>query len=272
MENLYFVEHFVKDKAGWESSMGKRVEIMGAEDMTIDKAMKQDEWGGHEVLFTVHNTEGTLTCCLWKTSSTMPLSEFQEFIDKFTGAFTTNKVYVVEGGLGLNLKKLDFRGYLRDFINTAQGRNSPGFLDASMLWMCHHHVTDASKWDGVSERLIKTINEKCTTPSDCKTLFNPGCGSPLTLFFSGGSDAVCFEATPAGYKMEDLQKDVDEWTNGSAINTLYPINDGESLNVMNLSLDHWCQDAFAWAKQSQEVTTKAVHATVTSETIPIASQ
>lgn len=171
MENLYFVEHFVKDKAGWvrcvmvslflhialvlmfvsslilfcnilhsshkESSMGKRVEIMGAEDMTIDKAMKQDEWGGHEVLFTVHNTEGTLTCCLWKTSSTMPLSEFQEFIDKFTGAFTTNKVYVVEGGLGLNLKKLDFRGYLRDFINTAQGRNSPGFLDASMLWMCH---------------------------------------------------------------------------------------------------------------------------------------
>lgn len=134
------------------------------------------------------------------------------------------------------------------------------------------HVTDASKWDGVSERLIKTINEKCTTPSDCKTLFNPGCGSPLTLFFSGGSDAVCFEATPAGYKMEDLQKDVDEWTNGSAINTLYPINDGESLNVMNLSLDHWCQDAFAWAKQSQEVTTKAVHATVTSETIPIASQ
>lgn len=72
--------------------------------------------------------------------------------------------------------------------------------------------------------------------------------------------------------MEDLQKDVDEWTNGSAINTLYPINDGESLNVMNLSLDHWCQDVFAWAKQSQEVTTKAVHATVTSETIPIASQ
>ena len=55
------------------------------------------------------------------------------------------KVYSVKEALGH--KNLDSRGYMRDMINAAQGRESPGYLDKSMFWMTHHKITDMEGWD-----------------------------------------------------------------------------------------------------------------------------
>ena len=40
---------------------------------------------------------------------------------------------------------------MRDMINAAQGRESPGYLDRPMFWMTHHKITDKKGWEKVME-------------------------------------------------------------------------------------------------------------------------
>eukprot|EP00804_Cyclotella_cryptica_P005577 CCRYP_003065-RB/>CCRYP_003065-RB protein AED:0.09 eAED:0.09 QI:73/0.66/0.75/1/0.66/0.5/4/73/266 len=259
----FFVEHSVKDKEKWF------MQLYAEEGMTVDKALQHPDWEGNECLLTCSSVDGDWTCCLWKAPN-KTLQEFQGFIDRFTGDAVTNKTYVVEGGFGL--KHLNTRGYIRDLINASQGRSSPGFLDGDKFWMVHHKITDREAWNNdFTFGIAKTINDKCATPSDCKMLFDKGCGAALTLFLSDNT-SVCFESTPKDMTKEEFQKVCDKFTKGTAVNTLWLINDEQSVNVMNLSLDTWNQETFAWGNAQN--TSKVVDSIGTEmpEGVNVASQ
>ncbi len=172
--------------------------------MTVDKARSYPEWEGNECVLTFPTSDGKMTICLWKMASGTSKDEFQAFIDRFCCGYATNKVFEVDQALGI--KKLDVRGYLSDFINAAQGRNSPGYLDAPTLWMCHHNILDRQDWEkDMNTRITDQINKTCTTPSDCQTIFPAGYRCCLSLFFTS-SNMVCFDSTPEGFTKEDVQK------------------------------------------------------------------
>ena len=91
-------------------------------------------------------------------------STLSEFIDRFTsGSGATNKVYPVTGSFGL--KNLNFRGYIRDFIRSAQKGETVPYLDRPKLWMCHHQITDKKGWAEVMEGMWKCRPYKYNTPS-----------------------------------------------------------------------------------------------------------
>jgi hypothetical protein len=172
--------------------------------MTVDKARSYPEFEGNECILTIPTCDGKLIMCLWKMPSGTSKDEFQAFIDRFFGDHATNKVFEVEQALGI--KKLDVRGYFRDGINAAQNRESPGYLDASTLWMIHHHIIDRKVWEtDMNARIADQINKTCTTPSDCQTIFPVGHGCCLTLFFTS-NDIVCFDSAPEGFTQEDVRK------------------------------------------------------------------
>ena len=172
--------------------------------MTVDKARSYPDWEGNECLLTIPTKDGKITVCLWKMLSGTSKDEFQAFIDRFCCGYATNKVFEVEQALGI--KNLDMRGYMRDFINTSQGRLSGGYLDASKLWMTHHHILDRQGWEkDVNARTADQINNTCTTPSDCQTIFPAGHSCCLTLFFTS-NDVVCFDSTHEGFTKDDVQK------------------------------------------------------------------
>jgi len=111
-------------------------------------------------------------------------------------------VFQVEQALGI--KNLDARGYFSDFINAAQGRQSPGYLDAPKVWMFHHEILDREGFSDWIASIADKINKTCTTPSDCQTVFPAGHTCCLTLFFTG-NDMVCFDSAPEGFK-EDVRR------------------------------------------------------------------
>ena len=174
----------------------------GANDMTVDKARAYPEWEGNECLLTIPTSDGKMCICLWKMSSGTSKDEFQAFIDRFVCGYANNKVFQVEQAMGL--QNLDVRGYFSDFINTAQGRQSPGYLDAPTVWMVHHHIIDRQGFSGLNASIADKIN-KCSTPSDCQTIFPVGHKCCLTLFFTG-NDMVCFDTTPEGFSQTDVRK------------------------------------------------------------------
>ncbi len=175
----------------------------GAEDMTVDKARSYPEWEGNECVLTIPASDGKMTLCLWKVPSGTSKDEFQAFIDRFICGHANNKVFQVEQALGV--KNLDVRGYLSDFINAAQGRESPGYLDAPTLWMTHHHIIDSQGFSDLNASIADKINKTCTTPSDCQKVFPAGQKCCLTLFFTG-NDMVCFGSAPEGFTHDDVRK------------------------------------------------------------------
>ena len=92
---------------------------------------------------------------------------------------------------------------MRDFINMAQGKTSPGYLDAPMLWFVHHHITDPEGWKSeVTGGMADTISKKCNNPSDVKAmLFEKGYGVALSLIL-GENDACCLWSAPEGTTKE----------------------------------------------------------------------
>lgn len=171
--------------------------------MTVDKARAYPEWEGKECVLTIPTSDGKMTICLWKMPSGTSKDEFQAFIDRFVCGYANNKVFQVEEALGT--QKLDVRGYFGDFINAAQGRQSPGYLDAPTLWMIHHHIIDHQGYLAWKASIADKINKTCTTPSDCQTIFPAGRKCCLTLFFTG-NDMVCFDSTPEGLTPEVVRK------------------------------------------------------------------
>jgi hypothetical protein len=167
--------------------------------MTVDKAKAYPEWEGNECLMTIPSNDGMMTICLWKMPHGTTIDEFQMFIDRFCCGYATNKVFEVEQTFGI--KNLDVRGYFRDFINAAQGRQSPGYLDDTNLWMVHHHFDNRQAWE---KDVADQINNTCNTPSDCQSIFKVE-KCCLTLFFTN-NDAVGFNSFPEGFTMEDAQK------------------------------------------------------------------
>ena len=214
--------------------MNKWKELLGADDMNVDKGVQYPEWEGNECLLTCPTTNG-MTFCLWRTPNYATIQEFQgayivplcrvffrfysslpnnqitiyffhgpiEFIDRFTGDISANKCYAVDEAIGI--KKLDFRGYVRDFINVAQGRTATGYLDAPMLWLEHHHITGPENWKTFTREIVDYINKKCNTPSDCINMFTKGYACPLTLSL-GEMDAVCLGSSPAATTKEEYQQ------------------------------------------------------------------
>lgn len=114
------------------------MEFYGSEELTIDKCLERPKAEGNEPFMACHSVAGDMTCCLWKAPN-MNLAEFNAFIDRYTGNSVINKTYAIDFGFGL--KQLTSRGYLRDLLNAANGRPSPGFLDGDSLWLCHRECT-----------------------------------------------------------------------------------------------------------------------------------
>ncbi|KAL7488570.1 hypothetical protein ACHAW6_014175 [Cyclotella cf. meneghiniana] len=205
-----FVKHSVKDKEGWAGFFAQFTKLYADKGMTIDKALQNPDWEGNRCLLTFNSADGDGTCCLWKAPK-KSLQEFQNFIDHFTGDAVTNKSYVMEGGC--RLKQLMAHGYIRDLINASQDRSTPGLLHGDKFWM--------------------TINNNCTIPSDCKMIFEKGCGSAMTLLLSDDA-SDCFECTPKDMMKEEFQNICDKFTKVTAVNTIWLINDEQSCNVINL--------------------------------------
>ena len=107
-KNLFLVEHVIKDQEGWVSLLysffigllcSKKlmrhsffdtkwwktqarfisdwIEVLGAEDMTVDKGMQYPEWEGNECLLSCPDTNGLMTFCLWNAKGYMTSTEFQ---------------------------------------------------------------------------------------------------------------------------------------------------------------------------------------------------
>lgn len=256
----FFVEHFVQDKKGWDGWMANWFDIYGAEDMTVDKAKAYPEWEGNECLMTIPSNDGMMTICLWKMPHGTTIDEFQMFTDRFCCGYATNKVFEVEQTFGI--KNLDVRGYFRDFINAAQGRLSPGYLDDTNLWMVHHHFDNRQAWE---KDVADQINKTCNTPSDCQSIFKVE-KCCLTLFFTN-NDAVGFNSFPEGFTMEDAQKAKTHVTKGLAKTDIYLLDPDNGINAFQLSEDNWSQDALTWAEGY--VKTLPVDAATATMTTPI---
>ena len=133
--------------------------------------MQLSRWEGNECLLKCSDVTGMMAVCLWKRPDHATIHDFQgtficrlmlcqyatnkaqgslgilriDSMDRFTGGTCTNKVYAVKEAFGAS--KLTTRGFMQDFINSAQGRGGAGFHDRSMLWLIHHHVTDTKGWE-----------------------------------------------------------------------------------------------------------------------------
>ena len=172
--------------------------------MTVDKLRAYPEWEGNECVLTIPTSDGKMTVCLWKMPGGTSKDEFQAFIDRFVCGYANNKVFQVKEAMGV--QNLDAREYLSDFINAAQGRQSPGYLDAPMLWMTHHHIVDRQGFSDLNASIADKINKTCTTPSDCQSIFPAGTFKCcLSLFFTS-NDMVCFDSTPEGFTQDDVRK------------------------------------------------------------------
>ena len=171
--------------------------------MTVDKARAYPEWEGNECVLTIPTSDGKMTICLWKMSNGTSKDEFQAFIDRFSCGYANNKVFQVEQSMGA--QNLNSRAFLSDLINASQGRQSPGYLDAPMLWMTHHHIIDRQGFSDLNASIADKINKTCTTPSDCQNIFPAGHKCCLTLFFTG-NDMVCLDSTPEGFTQEAVRK------------------------------------------------------------------
>mmetsp|Transcript_18916 Transcript_18916/g.28531 ORF Transcript_18916/g.28531 Transcript_18916/m.28531 type:complete len:273 (+) Transcript_18916:91-909(+) len=266
MENCtyFFVEHVVTDKQGWDKWRNSWQDIFGAEDMTVDKARSYPEWEGNECVLAIPTSDDKMTICLWKMRSGTSKDEFQAFIDRFACGYANNKVFQVEQALGI--RKLDARGYFSDLINAAQGRHSPGYLDAPKVWLTHHCILDREGFSALNASIADKINKTCTTPSDCQTIFPAGHKCCLTLFFTG-NDMVCFESTPEGVTYDDVKKAEDEFTRGMSRNYVYEMDTAKGLNAFHLSEDNWSQDAMTWANAT--VKTAPVDSTTATMTTSI---
>jgi hypothetical protein len=146
----------------------------------------------------------------------------------------------------MGLKRLDFREYLREAINMAQGRGAVGFRDAGALWYVHHHITDRKAWDDhVTSKIINTST--LATPSETQGLFEKGYGCAMTCFL-GEKDAMCLWSTPTDATKEDYQGVVNRFTNGGSINSVHKIDTANSAGLTNISKDQWAQDMHSFAK------------------------
>jgi len=241
---LYLAEHFVTDAAGWGEWFKGFFEIIGAPDMTIDKAMTLDMWGGHECLATLNG--GAMSVCVWKCNDDVDIGTFQTFVDSFTQGLATNKVYAVDAAMGLD--RLTFREYLRETINMAQGRGSVGFLDGPALWYVHHAITDGEAWNNNTGAIIAS---KPTTPSDMQGSFEKGYGGSMTCFL-GEKDACCLWSAPKDATKEEYKAVVDRFTQGAAANTPYLIDPTSSVGMANISMDAWSQAMFAFVKNAEK--------------------
>mmetsp|Transcript_17787 Transcript_17787/g.26985 ORF Transcript_17787/g.26985 Transcript_17787/m.26985 type:complete len:273 (-) Transcript_17787:188-1006(-) len=266
MENCtyFFVEHDVTDRQGWDKLRTSWYDIFGAEDMTVDKARSYPEWEGNECVLSIPTIDDKMAMALWKMRSGTSKDEFQAFIDRFVCGYANNKVFQVEHAIGI--RKLDARGFFSDLINAAQGRQSPGYLDAPKVWLTHHCILDREGFSALNASIADKINKICTTPSDCQTIFPAGHKCCLTLFFTG-NDMVCFESTPEGVTYDDVRKAEDEFTRGMSRNYVYQMDTAKGINAFHLSEDNWSQDAMTWANAT--VKTAPVDSTTATMTTPV---
>lgn len=245
MSNLYLVEHFIKDRAGWDKFFAEFFELLGDKDMTIDKAMALPVWGGNEALASLSGgPDSDFHVCIWKCPSTVDMAAFQTFIDGFTQGYATNMCYAIEAGMGL--QRLTFREYCRECINMAQGRGTVGFRDADALWYVHHHIADKEAWNNVTAGIVDA-GSKLATPSEMQGNFEKGYGGAMTCFL-GEKDAMCLWSAPKDATQEEYKAVVDRFTNGTANNAPHRIEPSMSSGLANISCDQWSQDMHAFSK------------------------
>ena len=126
---LFYVEHRVTNKQGWDAINSNYFKIMAAEDMTIDKGdfhnlcctssslhspslsnqiptvglkhpdLEGDNWG----ILSCSDMTGTFAVCVWQVPSHMTKQGFQEFFDRFCRGTAVNTVYSVQNSLGNRL-------------------------------------------------------------------------------------------------------------------------------------------------------------------------
>ena len=148
--------------------------------------LQTPEFKVNHPLLNVTDETGMFQCCLWKSPGHTTKSDFQgkvnttlrlfnihplterfiptplslsvEFIDDFCEGTSTNKVYEVEGSIGM--QNLDERSMFRDWILACQGKDRAGFLDKPMMRMVHHHINDKEGWE---ERMMQGACLCCST-------------------------------------------------------------------------------------------------------------
>lgn len=246
MTSLFFAEHHITDKEGWDQFQKKWMDIMGADDMNIDKALQYPEFEGNACILACNDTSGTFTICLWQVPIHMTKKEFQEFMDRFTCGYATNTVYAVEGTIGA--QNLDPREFVRNWMRVAKGKPCIGFADRDQLWMLHHNIIDREGWETKVCQGMADAVKKCNTPSEASKLTPESIGTALVLILDDNT-SICIDGTKSMTK-EEYQAAADKFAQGTAQNTAYLVDMEKSagFGINMLSEDVFNQDFLKWGE------------------------